>query len=141
MQILADAMGLGRTVMTIALILAKGIPDNQELAEDMAITQHSRNRRIKGVTLIVCPMALLGQWKDELEAHSKPDSISVFFHYGGDISNDHRVMAEPDVVLTTYGLLTAAYKAVSDPAFSRAVLMFSHELESVFILFIWFYAQ
>nr|GLL47603.1 protein RST1 isoform X4 [Ipomoea trifida] len=45
--------------------LGKGIPDNQELAEDMAITQHSRNRRIKGGTLlIVCPMALLGQWKD-----------------------------------------------------------------------------
>nr|GLL47604.1 putative SWI/SNF-related matrix-associated actin-dependent regulator of chromatin subfamily A member 3-like 3 isoform X4 [Ipomoea trifida] len=44
-------------------------------------------------------MALLGQWKDGLEAHSKPDSISVFF-------------SEPDVVLTTYGLLTAAYKAV-----------------------------
>nr|GMD85572.1 bidirectional sugar transporter SWEET1-like [Ipomoea batatas] len=49
LSILADAMGLGKTVMTIALILArlgKGIPDNQELAEDMAITQHSRNRRI-----------------------------------------------------------------------------------------------
>ncbi|XP_031120073.1 uncharacterized protein LOC116023218 isoform X2 [Ipomoea triloba] len=58
----------------------------QELAEDMAVTQHSRNRRIKGGTLIVCPMALLGQWKDELEAHSKPDSISVFVHYGGYIS-------------------------------------------------------
>nr|GMD91029.1 protein translocase subunit SECA2, chloroplastic isoform X2 [Ipomoea batatas] len=102
-KILADAMGLGKTVMTIALILArlgKGIPDNQELAEDMAITQHSRNRRIKGGTLI-----------DELEAHSKPDSISVFVHYGGDISNDPKVIAEPDVVLTTYGLLTAAYKA------------------------------
>nr|GMD84570.1 protein RST1 isoform X1 [Ipomoea batatas] len=56
-------------------------------------------------------MALLGQWMDELEAHSKPDSISVFVHYGGDISNDPRVIAEPDVVLTTYGLLTAAYKA------------------------------
>nr|GLL47490.1 protein RST1 isoform X1 [Ipomoea trifida] len=114
--ILADAMGLGKAVMSIALILArlgKGIPDNQELAEDMAITQHSRNRRIKGGTLlIVCPMALLGQWKDELEAHSKPDSISVCVHYGGDISNVPRVIAEPDVVLTTYGLLTAAYKAV-----------------------------
>nr|GME06398.1 ribonucleoside-diphosphate reductase large subunit-like [Ipomoea batatas] len=62
------------------LRLGKG---NQELAEDMAITQQSRNIRIKGGTLIVCPMALLGQWKDELEAHSKPDSISVFVHYGG----------------------------------------------------------
>lgn len=52
--------------MTIALILArlgKGIPDNQELGEDMTITQYSKKRRIKGGTLIVCPMALLGQWK------------------------------------------------------------------------------
>nr|GMC80268.1 putative SWI/SNF-related matrix-associated actin-dependent regulator of chromatin subfamily A member 3-like 3 [Ipomoea batatas] len=30
--------------------------------KDMAITQHSKNRRIKGDTLIVCIMALLGQW-------------------------------------------------------------------------------
>nr|GMC93962.1 putative SWI/SNF-related matrix-associated actin-dependent regulator of chromatin subfamily A member 3-like 3 [Ipomoea batatas] len=53
--------------MTIALMftrLGKGIPDNQELAEDMAITRHSKNRRIKGDTRIVCPMALLCQWND-----------------------------------------------------------------------------
>nr|GLL16687.1 receptor-like protein 12 [Ipomoea trifida] len=94
---LSRCYGPGKTVMTIALILArlgKGIPDNQELAEDMAITQHSKNKRIK----------------DELEPHSKPNSISVFVHYGWDKSNDPRVLAEPDVVLTTYDLLTAAYK-------------------------------
>nr|GMD12195.1 putative SWI/SNF-related matrix-associated actin-dependent regulator of chromatin subfamily A member 3-like 3 [Ipomoea batatas] len=90
--------------------LGKGILDNQELAEDMAITRHSKNKRIKGDTLIVCPMALLGQWNDELEPHSKPDNISVFVHYGGDRSNDPRVLAEPHVVLTTYDLLTVAYK-------------------------------
>ncbi|XP_019181191.1 PREDICTED: putative SWI/SNF-related matrix-associated actin-dependent regulator of chromatin subfamily A member 3-like 3 isoform X2 [Ipomoea nil] len=115
--ILADAMGLGKTVMTIALILArpgKGIPDNQEL-------EHSRNRRIKGGTLIVCPMALLGQWKNELEAHSKPESISVFVHYGGERSNDPRAIAEPDVVLTTYGLLTASYKADAESSIFHKV--------------------
>nr|GMD92504.1 putative SWI/SNF-related matrix-associated actin-dependent regulator of chromatin subfamily A member 3-like 3 [Ipomoea batatas] len=100
-NILVNAMGLGKTVMTIALILARLGKGNQELAEDMAITQHSRNRRIKGGTLIVCPMALLGQWKDELEAHSKPDSISVFVHYGGTRCGLDNL----------YGLLSAAYKA------------------------------
>lgn len=52
--------------------------------------------------------------QDELEAHSKPDSITVFIHYGGDRTSDPRVIAEADVVLTTYGVLTAAYKSVSN---------------------------
>ncbi|XP_019174442.1 PREDICTED: putative SWI/SNF-related matrix-associated actin-dependent regulator of chromatin subfamily A member 3-like 3 isoform X1 [Ipomoea nil] len=70
---------------------------------------------------IVHPMALLGQWKDELEAHSKPDSISVFVHYGGERSNDPRVIVETDVVLTTYGLLTAAYKADAESSIFHEV--------------------
>ncbi|XP_071940584.1 DNA repair protein RAD5B-like isoform X2 [Coffea arabica] len=122
--ILADAMGLGKTVMTIALILARrgrGTPEDQEsIAKSEGDTEYIKKkkkesdhkviRKVKGGTLIICPMALLGQWKDELETHSKPDSISISVFYGGDRSSDHRVIAEPDVILTTYGVLTAAYK-------------------------------
>ncbi|KAI3469725.1 hypothetical protein Pfo_026388 [Paulownia fortunei] len=120
--ILADAMGLGKTVMTIALILTRrgrGVQEDQQVViEGAAKTEHIKNsqwttealRKPKGGTLIVCPMALLSQWKDELETHSKPDSISIFVHYGGDRTNDPKVIAEPDVVLTTYGVLTSAYK-------------------------------
>ncbi|KAL8515725.1 hypothetical protein ACS0TY_014417 [Phlomoides rotata] len=122
--ILADAMGLGKTVMTIALILARngrGIQDDQQEEAEESMTEYIRNRKRtsvtmrkpKGGTLVVCPMALLSQWKDELEAHSKPDSITVFVHYGGDRTNNPKVIAEPDVVLTTYGVLTAAYKSDS----------------------------
>nr|XP_016462752.1 PREDICTED: putative SWI/SNF-related matrix-associated actin-dependent regulator of chromatin subfamily A member 3-like 3 [Nicotiana tabacum] len=124
--ILADAMGLGKTVMTIALILARldrgsSLDDQEFVSDDADETEYITKRLIdtdtevsrkaKGGTLIVCPMALLGQWKDELEAHSKPGSVSVFVHYGGDRSNDPQVMAEQDVVLTTYGVLSATYKA------------------------------
>lgn len=50
--------------------------------------------------------------QDEIETHSKPESVSIFVHYGGDRTNDPKVLSEPDVVLTTYGVLTAAYKNV-----------------------------
>jgi DNA repair protein RAD5 len=89
LKILADAMGLGKTVMTISLILAnpgkggyevKGdkdelaldpcmksvIKSNQELNENerKLDIQKSTNALHKGGgTLIVCPMTLLGQWK------------------------------------------------------------------------------
>ncbi|XP_068645752.1 DNA repair protein RAD5B [Aristolochia californica] len=123
--ILADAMGLGKTVMTIALVLAKtskGSPDNQELNAGMQDktkargeqkTSRNSTRKVKGGTLIVCPMALLGQWKDELENHSQQGSLSISVHYGGDRTNDPTVISEPDVVLTTYGVLASAYKSNS----------------------------
>ncbi|XP_027166712.1 uncharacterized protein LOC113766755 [Coffea eugenioides] len=46
--------------------------------------------------------------QDKLETHSKPDSISISVFIGGDRSSDPRVIAEPDMILTTYGVLTAA---------------------------------
>lgn len=66
MQILADAMGLGKTVMTIALILARkghGIQGDQVIAERGSEDINNRRMKPKGGTLIVCPMALLSQWK------------------------------------------------------------------------------
>lgn len=73
MQILADAMGLGKTVMTIALILSRrghGIPDGQMVVAERGSNDSNNShissnslRRKRGGTLIVCPMALLSQWK------------------------------------------------------------------------------
>ncbi|CAF2091637.1 hypothetical protein HID58_024362 [Brassica napus] len=120
--ILADAMGLGKTVMTIALILARPGRGNPEIEDDLAadVNGDKPKRNVshkaltcvkaKGGTLIVCPMALLSQWKDELETHSMPDTVSVLSYYGGDRTQDAKAIASHDVVLTTYGVLTSAYK-------------------------------
>ncbi|XP_050219335.1 DNA repair protein RAD5B isoform X2 [Mercurialis annua] len=128
--ILADAMGLGKTVMTISVILARP-------GKGSAYIQESINMKNgRGGTLIVCPMALLGQWKDELETHSEPESISIFVHYGGDRTNNPRILAGYDVVLTTYGVLTAAYKSAMENSifhkveWSRVVLDEAHTIKS-----------
>ncbi|XP_047317649.1 DNA repair protein RAD5B [Impatiens glandulifera] len=101
--ILADAMGLGKTVMTIALILSRPMQVNRSNA--------SAGSKVNGGTLVICPMALLSQWKDELEMHSESDTISIFVHYGGYRTNDPSIIAEYDVVLTTYGVLSASFKS------------------------------
>lgn len=143
-------MGLGKTVMTIALILARPGRGNPEIEDDLAadVNGDTPKRKeshkaltcvkAKGGTLIVCPMALLSQWKvncsclflvfifffrkvswivftlfqDELETHSMPDTVSVLSYYGGDRTQDAKAIASHDVVLTTYGVLTSAYKQV-----------------------------
>ncbi|KAG6780696.1 hypothetical protein POTOM_013564 [Populus tomentosa] len=122
--------GEATTQFPTASQMTKG---GQDQAKE-ALTQKKRVNRIenprtkktmpkaKGGTLIICPMALLGQWKvilfpsccllcqDELETHSEPGSISIFVHYGGYKTNNPRIISGYDVVLTTYGVLTEAYK-------------------------------
>ncbi|KAG2722109.1 hypothetical protein I3760_02G114900 [Carya illinoinensis] len=147
--ILADAMGLGKTVMTIALILARpgrgcyvnhgrgtATADGTETTKSNKDCRTKTSSKANGGTLIVCPMALLGQWKDELETHSKPESISIFVHYGGSRASDPKGIAEHNVVLTTYGVLTAAYKNDSENSifhrvsWYRVVLDEAHTIKS-----------
>ncbi|XP_006653171.1 DNA repair protein RAD5B [Oryza brachyantha] len=120
--ILADAMGLGKTVMTIALILSNPrgeIEHDMRSSRDRDTRAQSSRSPVRGGTLIVCPLALLGQWKDELDAHSTPGALSVFVYYGGDRTADLRFMAEHSVVLTTYGVLQSAHKNDGSSVFHR----------------------
>lgn len=136
--ILADAMGLGKTVMTIALLLAnKGCsptsPASQasyEANEMIHMSDQSPNDSKKltsisgfskllkpkatfvgGGSLIVCPMTLLGQWKAEIEAHVQLGALTVYVHYGQSRPKDAKFLAQNDVVLTTYGVLASEFSA------------------------------
>lgn len=89
MKILADAMGLGKTIMTISLLLAHSErsgslgnestpkPVNQSIEADQSPTLLKKAKKFPGFdklvkqqtaltgggNLIICPMTLLGQWK------------------------------------------------------------------------------
>ncbi|PIA54804.1 hypothetical protein AQUCO_00900998v1 [Aquilegia coerulea] len=139
--ILADAMGLGKTIMTISVLLSHTGRGGSSVSHDIilvpgetaemnSVTELSptlskkttkfsgfdkllnpTNSLIGGGNLIVCPMTLLGQWKAEIETHGKPGSLSLYVHYGQSRPKDARLLAQNDVVLTTYGVLASEYSA------------------------------
>lgn len=104
--ILAEEMGLGKTVEIIALILLHkrtGVLNKREL------DPYSESQvRPSKATLIITPPNILGQWQSELARHSPRLKV---YHYEG-IQKDKRTtreiskhLCEQDVVLTTYSVL------------------------------------
>ncbi|KAK9168442.1 hypothetical protein Syun_000582 [Stephania yunnanensis] len=155
--ILADAMGLGKTIMTIALLLAHsgkgGSCSSQLLSQALTENSESCNNSdqsqtpkklakfgslIGGGSLIVCPMTLLGQWKAEIESHCEPGLLSLYVHYGQSRSKEAKSLAQYDIVLTTYGVLTSEFSSESTEAngglysvlWFRVVLDEAHTIKS-----------
>ena len=93
--ILADDMGLGKTIQAIALMVSR--PSN------------SPERK---PTLVVAPVALMQQWKREIERLLRPGKyqLSVFILHGENRKATFRDLKDYDVVLTTFGTLSSELK-------------------------------
>ena len=87
--ILADDMGLGKSVQAIAFLLH----EQGELGS------------LPGPTLLVCPTSLLGNWRREIQRFAP--SLRVYTHYGPDRARDQDFLdaiADQDIILTSYAL-------------------------------------
>ncbi|KAJ5443890.1 uncharacterized protein N7458_007762 [Penicillium daleae] len=102
--ILAEEMGLGKTVEMIALMNLNRRPPHESLKPD------PDGLRVSGATLIITPPAILEQWKQELEQHAPKLRVH---HYTGikrgqEQSDEFMIeeIADFDVVLTTYNVIS-----------------------------------
>uniref|UniRef100_A0A3P8QBP7 Transcription termination factor 2 n=1 Tax=Astatotilapia calliptera TaxID=8154 RepID=A0A3P8QBP7_ASTCA len=104
--ILADDMGLGKTLTMISLILAmkmKAKKDKEEMEEkkkDNCIPVLSKG------TLIICPASLVHHWKKEIDRHVKTGKLTVYLYHGPNRERSARALADYDVVVTTYSLVS-----------------------------------
>jgi E3 ubiquitin-protein ligase SHPRH len=110
--ILAEEMGLGKTVELIALMCSnRGHDSNQDTNYERDSDNRIPQKLIKSrATLIITPPSILEQWKQELEQHAPGLKV---VHYNGLKAVKRRVhdeslaeLANNDVVLTTYNVLS-----------------------------------
>ncbi|GAA5932237.1 hypothetical protein JCM3775_001168 [Rhodotorula graminis] len=100
--ILGDEMGLGKTIEAIATCLLNESRDPKEKT-----------------TLVVAPLALLAQWRAELEEKVEPGYLSILTYHGADRKKlRKKEILRYDFVLTTYGTLVADYE--DDEALEKA---------------------
>ncbi|KZT54103.1 hypothetical protein CALCODRAFT_473944 [Calocera cornea HHB12733] len=95
--ILADDMGLGKTIQTFTRIV-DGKRTDQERIEGYA-----------RATLIVCPVGLIKQWKEELSKMTV--GLRVIEHHGAGRTKDASVLERADVVVTSYSVVASEHAA------------------------------
>lgn len=93
--ILADEMGLGKTLSTVALILKERPPPK----DDGTLS--------KLRTLVVAPLSVLQVWKEEfLSRIDRAFMPSVLIYHGSGRTKDPRELAQYDIVITSYSVVS-----------------------------------
>ena len=100
--ILADDMGLGKTIQAIALILSNRFsPEKASSEVDL---------RMSKSTLVVAPVALVKQWESEIISRvEEANKLRVLVYHGATRVKASNPLNDYDVVVTTYGTLSAEY--------------------------------
>ncbi|KAF8075888.1 SNF2 family N-terminal domain-containing protein [Lyophyllum atratum] len=83
---LADEMGMGKTIQIIALLITDNIKPN----------------------LVVAPTVAVMQWRNEIEAHT--DGLKVLVWHGSSRESDVKELKKYDVVLTTYAVMESCFR-------------------------------
>ncbi|KAK7040722.1 hypothetical protein VNI00_009628 [Paramarasmius palmivorus] len=99
--ILADDMGLGKTIQTLTRIV-EGRPKKSDKEDGWSPT-----------TLVVCPLALVGQWADEI--NKMAFGLTVVKHQGPSRTSNPTELRKAHVVVTTYDTLKSEH-ASFDPS-------------------------
>jgi len=94
--ILADEMGMGKTLQMISLIVANR---NKEATKGRP-------------TLVVAPVAAVPQWMDEVEKYTKAGTLKVVIYHGGERKAIN--ISAYDIVITTYQTLEGDYRREMD---------------------------
>jgi SNF2 family DNA or RNA helicase len=136
--ILADMMGLGKTLSILSLVAAT-VSD----AHAFKIKQPSKELQEKGVkrnaqgTLIVCPTSVLSNWTEQITAHVRKDKLKYCVYHGPNRIQDVHELAKYDVVFTTYGTVASEWsdalkkkKALASLNWFRIVLDEAHTVRN-----------
>lgn len=106
--ILADMMGLGKTLSILSLIMSTLDESKQWAAQDASAADERQPKKCK-TTLLVSPLSTITNWEDQIKQHVKPGALKVHIYHGPNRFKDVNKLAEYDMVITTYGSVASEY--------------------------------
>jgi hypothetical protein len=115
--ILADMMGLGKTLSMLSVIV-----DLQDEAAKFQrcpppIAVDAKLRTNNGATLLICPLSVVVNWENQIKEHVAPDLLKTYIFHGPLRTQKWAELNEYDLVITSYGTIAAEFKRYSSPLY------------------------
>lgn len=134
--ILADMMGLGKTLSILALVAQTIGAARNFGSQPVPAGVQGVARNAQG-TLIVCPKSVLSNWTDQIASHVLPNQLSYCVYHGATRTQNFDELGQYDIVLTTYGTVAAEFndslkkkKALASLNWFRIVLDEAHTIRT-----------
>ncbi|KAL8958774.1 MAG: hypothetical protein Q9193_004232 [Seirophora villosa] len=109
--ILADMMGLGKTLSILSLVV-HSLPDAREfgkkrpsaLEEDEApLVRNSK------ATLLVSPLSTVANWEEQIKTHIEGEALNYYIYHGSNRKKDINMLSRFDLIITTYQIVSSEY--------------------------------
>ncbi|KAH6780513.1 Helicase protein with RING/U-box domain-containing protein [Perilla frutescens var. hirtella] len=133
--ILADEMGMGKTLQAIALVLLKRSILRGILEPPLPSSSASSSTElppIKG-TLVICPLVAVMQWVREIDRFTLKGSTKVLVYHGAQRAKNLYRLSDYDFVITTYSIVEAEFRKYVMPPKEKCQycgkLFYDHKLK------------
>lgn len=105
--LLADMMGLGKTLSILSLVATS----LEQASEWEKMTPHPElvktlpNIRNTRTTLLVAPLSAVNNWVSQIKEHVVEDGLSYYVFHGSNRTSDVDKLSQYDLVITTYSIV------------------------------------
>ncbi|KAH9238258.1 hypothetical protein K456DRAFT_1828223 [Colletotrichum gloeosporioides 23] len=109
--IVADVMGLGKTLTVLASIL-QSTPDAEIFQKfDRPVSKYDTpTLRTKATLIVVSSAQLLENWRSEIESHFEPGTFDIVTFHSSSRVHKLSALASANIVLATYATIVAEEK-------------------------------
>ncbi|KAJ5584408.1 SNF2 family helicase/ATPase [Penicillium hispanicum] len=105
--LLADMMGLGKTLSILSLALSslpeadewENMPPSSDLIKSVPGIRNTRT------TLLVVPLSAVNNWVVQIKEHLEPESVKYYVFHGSSRTTDLDELSSYDLVITTYSTI------------------------------------
>ena len=113
--ILADEMGMGKTIQAISLVLARR--EIRRTIDDDSSVLPSSSKGLPGIkaTLVICPVVAVKQWESEIKRFTSEGCAKVLIYHGANRAKHSKEIRKCDFVLTTYSVVEAEFRKYMMP--------------------------